>query len=38
MKQVTTGVNGLDAILDGGFLRPSIVLVAGMQVQEKQRW
>jgi len=29
MKQVTTGVNGLDAILGGGFLRPSIVLVAG---------
>lgn len=29
MKQVTTGVNGLDAILGGGFMRPSIVLVAG---------
>jgi len=29
MKQVTTGVNGLDKILDGGFLRPSIVLIAG---------
>ena len=29
MKQVTTGINGLDTILGGGFLRPSIVLVAG---------
>lgn len=29
MKQVTTGVKGLDKILDGGFLRPSIVLIAG---------
>ena len=29
MKQVTTGVKGLDAILGGGFVRPSIVLVAG---------
>lgn len=29
MKQVTTGVNGLDTVLEGGFLRPSIVLVAG---------
>jgi len=29
MKQVKTGVNGLDTILGGGFLRPSIVLVAG---------
>ncbi len=29
MKQVATGVNGLDKILDGGFLRPSIVLIAG---------
>lgn len=29
MKQVTTGVNGLDSVLEGGFLRPSIVLIAG---------
>jgi len=29
MKQVKTGINGLDGILGGGFLRPSIVLVAG---------
>lgn len=29
MKQVSTGVKGLDAILEGGFLRPSIVLIAG---------
>ncbi len=29
MKQVATGVNGLDKILKGGFLRPSIVLIAG---------
>ncbi|VVB55847.1 Circadian clock protein kinase KaiC [uncultured archaeon] len=29
MKQVTTGVNGLDKVLNGGFLRPSIVLIAG---------
>ncbi len=29
MKQVTTGIKGLDAILDGGFLRPSIILIAG---------
>ncbi len=29
MKQVTTGVNGLDKVLEGGFLRPSIVLLAG---------
>ncbi|MDO9097566.1 MAG: ATPase domain-containing protein, partial [Candidatus Methanoperedens sp.] len=29
MKQVTTGVNGLDTVLEGGFLRPSIVLIAG---------
>jgi circadian clock protein KaiC len=29
MKQVTSGVNGLDKVLDGGFLRPSIVLIAG---------
>src|SRR5574341_328588 len=29
MKQVATGIKGLDKILDGGFLRPSIVLVAG---------
>ena len=29
MKQVTTGVNGLDKVLKGGFLRPSIVLIAG---------
>lgn len=29
MKQVSTGVSGLDAVLNGGFLRPSIVLIAG---------
>lgn len=29
MKQVTTGIKGLDEILGGGFLRPSIVLIAG---------
>ncbi len=29
MKQVATGVNGLDEVLDGGFLRPSIVLIGG---------
>jgi circadian clock protein KaiC len=29
MKQVPTGVSGLDAMLEGGFLRPSIVLIAG---------
>ncbi len=29
MKQITTGVNGLDKILEGGFLRPSVVMIAG---------
>lgn len=29
MKQVTSGVNGLDKIIEGGFLRPSVVLIAG---------
>ncbi len=29
MKQVTTGIKGLDTILEGGFLRPSIILIAG---------
>ena len=29
MKQVITGINGLDKVLEGGFLRPSIVLIAG---------
>ena len=29
MKQVPTGVEGLDRVLDGGFLRPSAILVAG---------
>ena len=29
MKQVTSGVKGLDELLNGGFLRPSIVLIAG---------
>ncbi len=29
MKQVVTGVNGLDEVLDGGFLRPSVVLIGG---------
>jgi circadian clock protein KaiC len=29
MKNVITGVNGLDDVLDGGFLRPSIVLIGG---------
>ncbi len=29
MKQVATGIKGLDSALDGGFLRPSIVLIAG---------
>lgn len=30
MKHVVTGVNGLDYVLDGGFLRPSIVLIQGL--------
>ncbi|MCX9012895.1 MAG: hypothetical protein OIN66_17475 [Candidatus Methanoperedens sp.] len=29
MKQVTTGIKGLDGVLEGGFLRPSTVLIAG---------
>lgn len=29
MKQVASGVRGLDDVLDGGFLRPSTVLIAG---------
>ncbi len=29
MKQVTSGIGGLDSILEGGFSRPSVVLVAG---------
>ena len=29
MKHVETGVNGLDEVLDGGFFRPSIVLMGG---------
>ena len=29
MKQVTSGVNGLDKIIEGGFLRPSVILIAG---------
>ena len=29
MKHVATGVNGLDDVLIGGFLRPSIVLIGG---------
>lgn len=29
MKQVPTGVKGLDRVLYGGFLRPSTVLIAG---------
>ncbi len=29
MKQVTSGVNGLDKIMEGGFLRPSVILIAG---------
>jgi len=29
MKSVETGVSGLDEVLDGGFLRPSIVLLGG---------
>jgi circadian clock protein KaiC len=29
MKQVLSGVKGLDKVLEGGFLRPSIVLIAG---------
>ena len=29
MKQVKTGIKGLDDILGGGFLRPSIVLISG---------
>lgn len=29
MKQIATGIKGLDAVLGGGFLRPSIVLIAG---------
>ncbi|HEY9246176.1 MAG TPA: ATPase domain-containing protein, partial [Candidatus Methanoperedens sp.] len=30
MKQIATGINGLDKVLEGGFLRPSIVLIAGI--------
>ncbi len=29
MKQVTSGVNSLDKIMEGGFLRPSVILIAG---------
>jgi len=29
MKHVVTGVNGLDDVLNGGFLRPSTVLIGG---------
>ncbi len=29
MKQVPTGIKGLDSVLEGGYLRPSIVLIAG---------
>lgn len=29
MKQVATGVTGLDNVLEGGFLRPSTILIAG---------
>ena len=29
MKQVLSGIPGLDEILDGGFTRPSTVLIAG---------
>src|SRR5574341_555186 len=29
MKQVTTGIKGLDSVLEGGVLRPSTVLIAG---------
>lgn len=29
MRQVTSGIPGLDEILDGGFTRPSTILVAG---------
>lgn len=29
MKQVATGISGLDDVLNGGFLRPSVVLVGG---------
>lgn len=29
MKQIDTGIKGLDAVLGGGFLRPSIILIAG---------
>ncbi|MCZ7404346.1 MAG: hypothetical protein O8C67_05370 [Candidatus Methanoperedens sp.] len=29
MKQVTSGVKGLDKIMEGGFLRPSVVMIAG---------
>ncbi len=29
MKHVATGVKGLDEVLDGGFFRPSIVLIGG---------
>jgi circadian clock protein KaiC len=29
MKHVVTGVHGLDDVLDGGFLRPSTVLIGG---------
>ncbi len=29
MKQVPTGIKGLDSVLEGGYFRPSIVLIAG---------
>ncbi len=29
MKQVTSGIKGLDNVLNGGFLRPSAILIAG---------
>ncbi|KAB3543360.1 MAG: hypothetical protein C5617_008060, partial [ANME-2 cluster archaeon] len=29
MKQVPTGIPGMDRILDKGFTRPSTVLIAG---------
>lgn len=29
MKQVASGIKGLDKIIDRGFLRPSVVLIAG---------
>jgi circadian clock protein KaiC len=30
MKQVISGITGLDEIIGGGLIRPSIILIAGV--------